>query len=201
PAVPRPAPLLHAAVHPARRRRLRRRGAGHLEPDGAAAAGHLLRRGGPGAAAPALPGDQDAAMLTEDEPVHFITGQETSEAAHWPALLDRMLLLSTGRPWREQAPGLTGATVEQIGESLRLDGQVGPLRVQVLARLSERGLALDLEWQNATAEAVTDLAVGLRLPGPAQARVTIPQVIYHDNPSADPDRTVPHVSRGGFVTE
>src|SRR5699024_5896854 len=156
-----------------------------------------------GAAAPALPGHPDAAMLTEDELVHVITGQETvaTDPADWPALLGRMLLLSTTRPWREHAPGLTGATIEQVDESLRLHGQVGPLRVQVLARLSERGLGLDLEWQNTTAEAVTDLAVGPRLPGPDQARVTIPQVIYHDNPSADPDRTVPHVSRGGFVTE
>src|SRR5690625_345188 len=149
-------------------------------------------------------------MLTEDELVHFITGQEpggpgiAAEAdwpADWSALLDRMLLLSTGRPWREHAPGLTGATVEQVGEVLRIDGQVGPLRVQVLARLSERGLALDLEWQNATAEPVTDLAVGLRLPGPDQARGIVPRAISHDDPSADPDRTVPHVSRGGFVTE
>lgn len=141
-------------------------------------------------------------MLNQEDPARFITGQPAgSGAPDWPGLLSRMLVLSTGRPWREQTPGLTGAETTAEGATLRVSGRVGPLRVQVLARSTDRGPELDLEWHNDSPTQIDNLVVGLRLPGPDGAQVTIPQVIQHDNPSADPDRVVPHVGRGGFVTE
>ncbi|WP_154792556.1 hypothetical protein [Occultella kanbiaonis] len=134
--------------------------------------------------------------------VRYVTGgAEHDELPDWTDLLDRMLVVSTGRPWRTCVPGLTGAEVRPSGGAVLVEGSVGPLRVQVFARPGERGLELDLHWRNDTGSPIVDLVVGLRLSGPARARVTIPQVIHHDNPSADPDRVVPHVSRGGFVTE
>ncbi|SEE75374.1 hypothetical protein [Ruania alba] len=146
-------------------------------------------------------------MLNQHEVTGFITGAPatTADLPGLPEQLSRMLVLSTGRPWREQVPGLTDAETTTDGDALRVAGRVGPLRVQVRAQLTERGLELDLEWHNDTASRIEDLVVGLRLPGPAGAQVTIPQVVLHDNPSADPGdavgAAVPHVSRGGFVTE
>ncbi len=141
-------------------------------------------------------------MLNPDSLTAFLTGHPaTADLPDWPALLGRMLVLSTGRPWREQTPGLTHAQTTPAGEALQVTGRVGPVQVQVRAQLTEAILELDLEWQNDAASGIEDLVVGLRLPGPADAQVTIPQVIQHDNPSADPARVVPHVSRGGFVTE
>ena len=120
--------------------------------------------------------------------------------------LGELLVASVGRPWRESAPGLTEVEVDGDGAQLRLDARLGPVAVQLTAR-SDRDLSgaerlrIDLVWRNPGPQPVVDLVVGLRVPGPERARVTIPQVIYHDNPSAAPERTVPHVSRGGFVTE
>ncbi|CAM3626228.1 hypothetical protein OCAE111667_19030 [Occultella aeris] len=134
--------------------------------------------------------------------VRYVIGRaEDDELPDWPDLLGRMLVVSSGRPWRAGVPGLTGAEMRATSDGVRVGGSVGPLRVQVFARRGEHGLEFDLDWHNDSGSPITDLVVGLRLQGPAGARVTIPQVIHHDNPSADPDRVVPHVSRGGFVTE
>jgi hypothetical protein len=115
--------------------------------------------------------------------------------------LDDMLVVSVGRPWRELAPGLSDIEIDDGGAELVIDGHVGPLAVRAWVRNAADRIELDLHWSNPGERPVADLVVGMRVPGPANARVTIPQVIYHDNPSAAPDRTVPHVSRGGFVTE
>lgn len=125
----------------------------------------------------------------------------TSPLSVGAADLDRMLLASVGRPWREVVPGLSQVEVDDGGAGLRINGRVGPVLVQVDVREVEDRTELDLVWSNPGSERIGDLVVGLAVPGPPRARVTIPQVIYHDNPSAAPDRTVPHVSRGGFVTE
>ena len=141
-------------------------------------------------------------MLTGADLTAFVTGADAADQRpDWPELLNRMLVLSTGQPWREQHPGLADAESTTAGDGLQVTGRVGPVQAGVLARLTDRGLELDLQWHNDTSTPVEDLVVGLRLPGPDDAQVTIPQVILHDNPSADPDRVVPHVSRGGFVTE
>ncbi|TDE88521.1 hypothetical protein EXU48_22575 [Occultella glacieicola] len=143
-------------------------------------------------------------MLTGLDLARFVIGAPDAvahELPSWPDLLSEMLVVSTGRPWRERTPGLTGAEPSPGDDIVRVSGLVGPVRVVVVARLDERGLALELTWSNDTGDLIADVVVGLRVPGPGTARVTMPQVIYHDNPSADPDRVVPHVGRGGFVTE
>lgn len=117
------------------------------------------------------------------------------------AQLSEMLVASVGRPWREVAPGLTDVEIDDGGAEVRIEGRLGPVAVRARVRDAAGRAELDLHWHNPGATTIADLVVGVRVPGPANARVTIPQVIYHDNPSAAPDRTVPHVARGGFVTE
>nr|WP_231747558.1 AGE family epimerase/isomerase [Auraticoccus cholistanensis] len=119
----------------------------------------------------------------------------------WVELLDQLLVVSVGRPWRPSTPGLQRPRQTSADGQVTVTGTVGGLGVTVGARLEGDRLRLDLAWRNDGSRVVEDLAVGLQLLAPPQLRVTIPQVVYHDNPSADPDRVVPHVSRGGFVTE
>lgn len=119
----------------------------------------------------------------------------------WFGSLDDLLIMSTGRPWRPRRPGLIDARVRNEQERTVITGSLDGLAFQLTLRSHGSRLALDLAWTNTGNRLIADCAVGLRLPvGPPGSRVTIPQVIHHDNPSADPDRTVPHVSRGGFVT-
>ncbi|WP_157973863.1 hypothetical protein [Desertihabitans aurantiacus] len=119
----------------------------------------------------------------------------------WTGLLGRSLVVSRGRPWAAVTPGLREPRVQLEDDLVRVTGRVGGLAVEVRARLQPGRLWLDLVWRNDSDATVEDLAVGLQLDGPAGAVVTLPQVVYADNPSADPDRPVPHVGRGGFVTE
>lgn len=123
-----------------------------------------------------------------------------SGAVDWVGILGAMLVVSVGRPWREQTPGLTGAATRTT-EGVRVAGRAGLLAVRVDVRSRGQVLELDLEWRNDTVRRLGDLVLGLRVPGPDPARITMPHVVYHDNPSADADRPVPHVGRGGFVTE
>lgn len=120
-----------------------------------------------------------------------------------PDELGRMLVVSVGRPWREVVPGLAEVEVEvgDGGARVRIEGRAGPVAVRAELHNTADRVEVDLVWGNPGSDRIGDLVVGLRVPGPAHARVTIPQVIYHDNPSAAPERIVPHTSRGGFVTE
>lgn len=124
-----------------------------------------------------------------------------TDLARWADELGRALLVSIGRPWRETTPGLTHHSLQADGDRVAVEGDVGPLSVKVLATWCADRVEIELTWRNAGHAPVIDAVMGIRLPGPAHARVTMPQVIYHDNPGADPAREVPHVGRGGFVTE
>lgn len=112
--------------------------------------------------------------------------------------LSDMFVMSTGRPWRWELPGLTGSRCRREDDQLCISGFVGALRVTVLLRFVAGLLQLDVRWKNRTAEPVSELAVGLafRLPEATEKRVTIPQVLYNNNPSADPGRIVPKLGRG-----
>ncbi len=119
----------------------------------------------------------------------------------WSGVLDDVLFVSTGRPWRRCRPGLRLQRVIMNPERIVITGGLGELAVELVLRAESHRLALDLTWTNPGASPVEDCAVGVQLTvGAPGSRVTVPQVIQHDNPSADPARTVPHSGRGGFVT-
>lgn len=119
----------------------------------------------------------------------------------WDGVIGELLIMSTGRPWRRTCPGLVEAEVRNDGERVAITGRLGRIAVEIGLRRAGDRLAVDLRWTNDGVEPVEDLVVGVQWPaGPPESRITIPQVIQHDNPSADADRTVPHVSRGGYVT-
>ncbi|WP_152363325.1 hypothetical protein [Microlunatus speluncae] len=119
----------------------------------------------------------------------------------WAGVLDDVLFVSTGRPWRRRWPGLRQQRVIMDRERIVITAGLAELAVELTFRAEHGRLALDLSWTNSGTTALVDCAVGVQLTvGPPGSRVTMPQVIQHDNPSADPARTVPHVGRGGFVT-
>ncbi|MFC7625917.1 hypothetical protein [Microlunatus sp. GCM10028923] len=119
----------------------------------------------------------------------------------WDGVVGDLLIMSTGRPWRRTRRGLTSAAVRDEGARVVITGRLEPIAVEIVLRSIGGRLAVELRWTNDGPDPVDDLVVGVQWPaGPPNSRITIPQVIQHDNPSADPDRTVPHVSRGGYVT-
>lgn len=132
--------------------------------------------------------------------------------ADGPLYLERpigdLLTCSAGRPW--QPSPLTspdGWWISRRPGEHRAGCRTGPLAVEVrLAFDDSDRLNLELRWRNTSKQRVADLAVGLLLDlGRAKdSQLTVPGLIYNDNPSADPARAVPRIGPtpgGGFVAE
>lgn len=67
-------------------------------------------------------------------------------------------------------------------------------------------LQIDVSYENNADTQICDFTGGLTLfcTGNGKNKVTIPHMIYNDNPSADPERTVPHIGEeagGGIIVE
>ncbi|NGN67723.1 hypothetical protein G5C51_27965 [Streptomyces sp. A7024] len=126
-------------------------------------------------------------------------GRETDPDPYISCGLDAMLLVSTGSPWRPAFPGLREAELRRTGDELVVRGAVGPLAVEASFAFRDGLLHAGVTWRNPGTTVIRDLAVGLAIPLPDAApdSVTLPQVLYRGNPSADPDRTVPRLCAGG----
>ncbi|TMR33733.1 hypothetical protein ETD85_18920 [Nonomuraea zeae] len=121
-----------------------------------------------------------------------------------------LLTASAGRPWRIEPaePGTVhlrraaGAPAHGLagGGTLVVTATAGALDARLELAFTPDGLlTLTTTWRNGSGEEVADVAAGLLLPLPADdAHVTMPGVLYNDNPSSDPSRKVPHI---GYVCE
>ncbi|WP_165550088.1 hypothetical protein [Kribbella speibonae] len=132
--------------------------------------------------------------------------------ADGPLYLERplgdLLTCSAGRPW--QPSPLTspdGWWISRRPGEHRAGCRTGPLAVEVRLAFDDGDrLDVELRWRNTSKQRVADLAVGLLLDlGRAKdSQLTVPGLIYNDNPSADPARAVPRIGPtpgGGFVAE
>ncbi|GAA1550826.1 hypothetical protein GCM10009789_00730 [Kribbella sancticallisti] len=128
-----------------------------------------------------------------------------------PAYVDRpladLLTCSAGRPWQPLPVDPEAWWMSRRRDQLRAGCRAGPLAVEVtLSFDSEARLAVELRWRNGGHRRVGDLAVGLLLDlgRLKDSQITVPGLIYNDNPSADPAIAVPRVGPapgGGFVAE
>ncbi|WP_433440539.1 hypothetical protein [Nonomuraea sp. CA-141351] len=146
-----------------------------------------------------------------------LLGHRDAHAPHLRVPLRGLLTASTGRPWRIEPPepgtvDLRQATLSGAGTPHGVPHAGGAGRVAVvtapagaltayleLAFAPDGLLTLTTTWRNDSGTELTDMAAGLLLPLPTQdAHVTMPGVLYNDNPSSDPSREVPHI---GYVCE
>ncbi|WP_327636641.1 hypothetical protein OHB24_42435 [Kribbella sp. NBC_00482] len=129
-----------------------------------------------------------------------------------PAYLERplgdLLTCSAGRPWQPSPlASPDGWWISRRPGEHRAGCRTGPLAVEVrLAFGDSDRLDLELRWRNTSKRRVADLAVGLLLDlgRVKDSQLTVPGLIYNDNPSADPARAVPRIGPtpgGGFVAE
>ncbi|MGW0817411.1 hypothetical protein ACWD00_29995 [Streptomyces viridiviolaceus] len=124
--------------------------------------------------------------------------------------LDDLFVASTGRPWAPARPGTRTCSVSRtagggLGARCTLAGLPG-LEVLLELTFADDLLHLRTTWRNTADTACTDAVLGVALPLPARTpeAVTLPQVLYRGNPSADPARTVPRLTAGhggGLVVE
>lgn len=123
--------------------------------------------------------------------------------------LDDLFVASTGRPWAPVRPGLRTCSVSRSRDGLQarctLTGLSG-LEVLLDLTFTDDLLHLRTTWRNTGDTTCKDAVLGIALPLPARTpeAVTLPQVLYRGNPSADPARTVPRLTAGaggGLVVE
>jgi hypothetical protein len=119
-----------------------------------------------------------------------------------------LLTSSIGSPWqfRPVQPAGWWISRRRAGEH-RASCRSGPLAVEVGLSFDDASrLAIEVLWRNAGHRRLVELAVGvlLDLGRLTDSNITLPGLIYNDNPSADPARPVPRVGPtpgGGFIAE
>lgn len=132
---------------------------------------------------------------------------EDGDAPFFSGALSRMAVCSTGRPWRENRMRLSSAMIAQEGGALRFEAGGSALDLTLKLVFDTEGLLrVESVWANRSGETVRDAAVGLEweLDTAGTDNVTIPHMIYNNNPSADPARLVPRLGEGegkGFICE
>lgn len=121
--------------------------------------------------------------------------------------LSRMAVSSQGRPWRADKIQLHASRIEQHDDMLRMEADCGELFLVLEQKFDAEGsLRISAVWENRSDLILKDVAVGLEweLFTSGKENVTIPHMIYNNNPSADPARLVPHLGVGegrGFICE
>lgn len=121
--------------------------------------------------------------------------------------LDKMLVLSSGRPWRFDNPRLNDIRLTAEPDKIRMTCRLGGLDLSLVFAFDRHHcLRINATWHNRTGTRLTDISAGIvfELPRHQKEMVTIPHMIYNNNPSADPDRVVPKLGAGpgrGFICE
>lgn len=141
------------------------------------------------------------------EGIRLTLTHKSLDKPYFDGLLNDMLTFSQGRPWTNERPSLQNAVVKADEQVIDITGQVAALTFTLRLSFNEEGLlALDASWKNDTADTIQDAAIGfeLELPEMTEENVTIPHMVYNNNPSADPNRKVPRLGVGpekGFICE
>lgn len=150
-----------------------------------------------------------AELTVEADGIKFELRNENkkSSAPYYSGMLHEMLTSSTGKPWRLAPARLRDARADYRDDSISVSGMLDSLSFTMkLCFDANEILRIAATWENRTNSAVQDAAVGLllTLPNPSKQVITIPHMIYNNNPSSDPDRTVPRLGVGeskGFICE
>lgn len=121
--------------------------------------------------------------------------------------LAQFLQISLRRPWLLQEPVWQITANQKIAETLQLTCQTAEIAAKLIFSFVDETLQVATTFTSLPAAGVEDFAVGVQLNMTAgtKHKVTLPHILYNDNPSADPDRIIPHigevVGKGTIVEE
>lgn len=148
-----------------------------------------------------------AEIAVAKEGIQLILTMEGEHSPYFKGQLQEMLVYSEGRPWRMETPGLREVQVDGDTGTIRISGLLEALYVTLSLAFDDNDLLrVDVNWENRSENALKDAAMGLlfELPKRDKEKVTIPHMIYNNNPSSDPNRVVPRLGEGpgrGFICE
>ncbi len=120
--------------------------------------------------------------------------------------IEMLLMCSDCRPWDFTAHDWKLIDAKEEENSLCLSYQDGPILASLLFEGAKEALKVTVSYVNTSQELICDFAGGFTLfcTGKGKNKITIPHMIYNDNPSADPERIVPHIGEetgGGIIVE
>ncbi|MCA0758638.1 hypothetical protein KP806_26645 [Paenibacillus sp. N4] len=152
-------------------------------------------------------GKRSVDVRQSDNDIFIQLSRDGDSKPYFQNSLGSMAVFSEGRPWREERLRLKDARIGQHGGTLRIEADGGGLFLTVELSFDAEGLLrVNTIWENRSGRTIYDAAVGLEweLSTCGTDNVTIPHMIYNNNPSADPARLVPHLGAGegkGFICE
>ncbi|MDF2646010.1 MAG: hypothetical protein K0Q73_1815 [Paenibacillus sp.] len=129
------------------------------------------------------------------------------QSPNFTGQLDEMLICSFGRPWRSDFVRLEDVQIISESDLIRICGKMEALTFTMELAFDEHHLLkINATWENRTDRTLHDVATGFLfvLPRWSKEIITIPHMIYNNNPSADPSRVVPRLGLGpdkGFICE
>lgn len=152
-----------------------------------------------------LNGSKMADCAETPDGIRLLLREKGEASPYYSGTLDRMLLASLGKPWKEEPVRLLNPRVEADSSAIRLSGFISQFAVTIELFFDKHHmLNVKADWTNRSGELLTDAAVGLvfELGSREDEKITIPHMIYNNNPSSDPDRIVPKLGDNeGFVCE
>jgi hypothetical protein len=137
----------------------------------------------------------------------LVLRSDGEKSPHFAGLLDEMFICSFGRPWRSEFVRLEDVQITSESDLIRIHGEMEALTFSMELAFDEHHLLkINATWENRTDQTLRDVAAGLLfvLPKWSKEIITIPHMIYNNNPSADPSRVVPRLGIGpdkGFICE
>ncbi|MGO4272061.1 hypothetical protein AB4Z22_19845, partial [Paenibacillus sp. TAF58] len=137
----------------------------------------------------------------------LILRNDGEQSPHFAGHLDEMFICSFGRPWCSEFVRLEDVQIISESDLIRVQGKMEALTFTLELTFDEHHLLkINVTWDNRTDQMLCDVAAGLGFVLPKQSKemVTIPHMIYNNNPSADPSRVVPRLGLGpdkGFICE
>lgn len=110
-------------------------------------------------------------------------------------------------PWEYQSYDWILVKTKESEDEISFLYECMPIQVGILFYIEQEELKISVEYKNIGNENIKQFTAGLTflVCENSKNKVTIPHLIYNDNPSADPERTVPHIGdipgRGTIVEE
>ncbi|UQZ81811.1 hypothetical protein SK3146_00967 [Paenibacillus konkukensis] len=150
---------------------------------------------------------KSAEVTAERDEVTISLRDQESSAVYFEGRLQEMLCFSVRKPWSSEPVRLNHTKLSEEQERLVVEGDLSGIRFSLRLGFDANGLLrISAAWENRSGMTLRDAAAGLLFPldRKQEEKVTIPHMIYNNNPSSDPQRIVPKLGEGagrGFLCE
>ncbi len=134
---------------------------------------------------------QNNRVIIENEVLQLYTGKTLI----YENKIEDLIWYSLSLPWEYKSCDWILVESKETKDGMYLRYKSMSIQLMIGFYIEQDELKLSLEYENIGNEIIKQFTGGLTLPvcGRGKNKVTIPHLIYNDNPSADPDRIVPHI--------